>query len=80
MLKAAEPSLLQNYVLSDRMGAQCIGNSQQRVGRQEYVVCHELVYLRVPEHGKGWQALMGAHLSGWRERERRQAGWVLRGI
>ena len=28
----------------------------------EYVVCHELVHLRVPEHSKGWQALMGAYL------------------
>jgi predicted metal-dependent hydrolase len=45
----------------------------------EYVICHELVHLRVPEHGKGWQALMGAYLPGWRERERRLAGWVLRG-
>ena len=43
----------------------------------EYVVCHELVHLRVPEHGKGWQALMGAYLPDWRERERRLAGWVL---
>jgi predicted metal-dependent hydrolase len=42
----------------------------------EYVVCHELVHLRVPEHGKGWQALMGAYLPDWRERERRLIGWV----
>ena len=42
----------------------------------EYVVCHELVHLRVPEHGKGWQALMGIYLPDWRERERRLAGWV----
>jgi predicted metal-dependent hydrolase len=46
----------------------------------EYVVCHELMHLRVPTHGKGWQALMGAYLPGWRARERRLAGWVLRGI
>jgi hypothetical protein len=46
----------------------------------EYVVCHELVHLRVPEHGKGWQALMGVHLPDWREREQRLAGWVLRSI
>jgi predicted metal-dependent hydrolase len=46
----------------------------------EYVVCHELVHMRVPEHGKGWQALMGAYLPDWRERERRLAGWVLRGV
>ena len=44
----------------------------------EYVICHELVHLRVPEHSKGWQALMGAYLPGWRERERRLAGWVTR--
>jgi hypothetical protein len=43
----------------------------------EYVICHELVHLRVPEHGKGWQALMGAYLPDWRERERRLAGWVV---
>jgi len=46
----------------------------------EYVVCHELVHLRVPEHGKGWQALMGVYLPDWREREHRLAGWVLRSI
>lgn len=43
----------------------------------EYVVCHELVHLRVPEHSKGWQALMGVYLPDWRERERRLAGWVM---
>jgi len=43
----------------------------------EYVVCHELMHLRVPEHGKGWQALMGVYLPDWRERERRLAGWVV---
>jgi predicted metal-dependent hydrolase len=43
----------------------------------EYVVCHELVHLHVPEHGKGWQALMGAYLSDWRERERRLAAWTV---
>jgi hypothetical protein len=43
----------------------------------EYVVCHELLHLRVPEHGKGWQALMGVYLPDWRERDRRLAGWVV---
>jgi hypothetical protein len=43
----------------------------------EYVVCHELLHLRVPEHGKGWRALMGVYLSDWRERDRRLAGWVV---
>jgi len=53
-----------------------MSDGQQRVSRQEYVVCHELVHLRVPEHGQGWQALMGVTLPGWREREQRLAGWV----
>jgi hypothetical protein len=43
----------------------------------EYVVCHELLHLRVPEHGKGWQAMMGVYLPDWRDRERRLAGWVV---
>jgi len=42
----------------------------------EYVVCHELVHLKVPGHGKGWQALMGICLPDWREREERLAGWA----
>ncbi|MBN2392550.1 MAG: M48 family metallopeptidase [Anaerolineae bacterium] len=40
----------------------------------DYVVCHELVHRKIPEHGKGWQALMGIYLPDWRERERRLAG------
>jgi hypothetical protein len=44
----------------------------------EYVVCHELVHLRVPEHGRGWQTMMGTCLPDWRERELRLAGWVPR--
>jgi hypothetical protein len=43
----------------------------------EYVICHELVHLRVPAHGKGWQALMGAYLPDWQARARRLAGWVV---
>jgi len=45
-------------------------------GLVEYVVCHELVHRRVPAHGKGWQALMGAYMPDWREREQRLGGWV----
>jgi predicted metal-dependent hydrolase len=45
----------------------------------EYVVCHELLHLKVPGHGKGWQALMGIYLPDWRERELRLAGWMIAG-
>jgi predicted metal-dependent hydrolase len=42
----------------------------------DYVVCHELVHLKIPGHGKGWQALMNIHLPDWRKREEQLAGWV----
>jgi len=35
----------------------------------EYVVVHELVHLRVPDHGKGFRALMNIYMPDWRERE-----------
>ena len=47
------------------------------VGLVEYVIVHELTHLRIPGHGKGWQALMGIHLPDWRERQPRLAGWAL---
>jgi predicted metal-dependent hydrolase len=40
----------------------------------ECVVCHELVHLRLPGHGKGWQAMMGAYLPDWRAQA--LGGWV----
>ena len=44
----------------------------------EYVVCHELAHLKIPGHGKGWQALMGICMPDWRKREERLAGWTSR--
>ena len=39
----------------------------------DYVICHELAHVRIPGHGKGWQALMSIHVPDWREREMRLA-------
>ncbi len=39
----------------------------------EYVVCHELVHLRIPDHGKGFRALMSCSMPDWREREQELA-------
>ncbi len=36
----------------------------------EYVVCHELVHLRVFNHGKEFKALMSVHMPDWEARER----------
>ena len=35
----------------------------------EYVVLHELVHLKVFNHGKEFKAMMSAHMPDWRERE-----------
>jgi hypothetical protein len=33
---------------------------------QDYVIVHELLHLRVPNHGRLFKALMSAHVPGWR--------------
>lgn len=34
---------------------------------QEYVIAHELLHLRVPNHGKLFKATLSAHFPGWKE-------------
>ena len=33
---------------------------------QNFVIAHELLHLRVPNHGKLFKALMTAHVPGWK--------------
>lgn len=42
-------------------------------GFQDFVIVHELLHLRVPNHGKLFKALMTAHVPGWREHDRRRS-------
>ena len=42
----------------------------------EYVVVHELLHLKLPDHRTGWQVSMGMYLSDWRAREGRLAAYV----
>jgi predicted metal-dependent hydrolase len=35
----------------------------------DYVVVHELLHFRVPNHGRLWKALMRAHLGDWERSE-----------
>ena len=35
---------------------------------QEYVIVHELLHLRVPNHGKLFRSLMSLYLPDWEER------------
>ncbi len=32
---------------------------------QDFVIVHELLHLRVPDHGRLFKALMGAYVPGW---------------
>ncbi len=34
---------------------------------QDFVIAHELLHLRVPNHGRLFRALMTAYVPGWRE-------------
>ena len=36
------------------------------VAFQDFVVAHELLHLRLPNHGKLFKALMTVHVPGWR--------------
>ena len=43
----------------------------------DYVVCHEVLHLRLPSHNKAFHAMLSAYISDWQERELRLAAWVL---
>jgi len=43
----------------------------------DYVVCHELLHLRIEPHNKAFHAMLGAYIPDWQERELRLAAWVL---
>jgi predicted metal-dependent hydrolase len=36
---------------------------------QDFVIVHELLHLKVPNHGKLFKALMAAHIPQWREQD-----------
>ena len=36
---------------------------------QDFVIVHELLHLKVPNHGKLFKALMAAHIPRWREQD-----------
>lgn len=40
--------------------------TEQQIGFQNFVIAHELLHLRVPNHGKLFKALMSVHVPGWR--------------
>ena len=41
----------------------------QGVEFQNFVIAHELMHLKIPNHGKLFKALMTAHAPDWREHD-----------
>ena len=41
--------------------------TEREAGFQDFVIVHELLHFRVPNHGKLFKALMTAHVPEWRE-------------
>lgn len=49
--------------------------ADQPLGFQDFVIAHELLHLRVPNHGKLFKALMTAYVPDWRQHDlRRRVG------
>lgn len=47
--------------------------ADQRPGFQDFVIAHELLHLRVPNHGKLFKALLTAHVPGWKKHDVRRS-------
>ncbi len=43
----------------------------ERSQNGDYVIVHELLHFRVPDHGKLWKSLMRAHLGDYERQEER---------
>jgi predicted metal-dependent hydrolase len=40
---------------------------QRSLGFQDFVIVHELLHLRVPNHGRLFKAMLSAHVRKWRD-------------
>ena len=47
--------------------------ADQRPGFQDFVIAHELLHLRVPNHGRLFKALLTAHVPGWKKHDVRRS-------
>lgn len=43
----------------------------------DYVICHELLHLKIPSHNKAFHAMLSAYVPDWQDRELRLAAWGL---
>ena len=42
----------------------------------EYIIVHELLHLKFPDHRKGWQVSMGMYIPDWKDREFRLQQYI----
>jgi len=49
--------------------------NDQEIEFQDFVIAHELLHLRVPNHGRLFKALMSAHVPGWRRFDFIRRNW-----
>ena len=50
--------------------------ADQQPGFQDFVIAHELLHLRVPNHGRLFKALMTAHVPGWKSYDLQRRGGI----
>ncbi len=43
----------------------------------DYVICHELLHLKVPTHNRLYRLLLTRHIPDWRRREQELARWTI---
>ena len=43
--------------------------ADREAGFQDFVIAHELLHLRVPNHGKLFKALLAVHLPDWKQHD-----------
>ena len=46
--------------------------ANQEAGFQDFVIAHELLHLRVPNHGKLFKTVLTAHVPDWKEHDVRR--------
>jgi len=53
-------------------GTLTVGTAALSLPREliDYVVCHELIHLKIPNHGRGFRALIRSHMRDWEDRHR----------
>src|SRR5258705_11030533 len=69
------PRIVRVQVMSRKWGSCSTGGiitlasdlNDQDTGFQDFVIAHELLHLRVPNHGRLFKALMSAHVPNWRK-------------